>query len=358
MKRVITILAIAICLMSAIPTHAADTQVGGRMYINWMLNRTKGADNANGFGLERAYIDVKSKLSDYTSARATMDLKQIDGYNGYTMILKYGYMDFKPKFSQGWVTFRFGLQPTLYIDNMQDLWGRRYALKVISDNKGMLTSSDLGAGLLIDLSHTKKYGFIQATVWNGGSYSDVTDKNKNKNFNAFLHLNPVPDNADFKRSTILGQAYVGTRNVAIDSTMSGSDVKQNIFEIGGMLGYRNTFDLGLDLNFETLGKQVVNGTDTSFADFKSSGMSFFGTLYFKDFANDASPLRTLNVFGRVDVYDPNTDVSKDGETLVVGGLECAPSGNIKSSISYRVTSYQADNAESTKTLYFATLVKF
>jgi len=355
MKRVITIFAIVIGLTSAISVHAADTKVGGRMYGYWMLNKTDGADNYNNFGLDRAYIDVKSKLTEYTSARATMDLKTLDGYDGYTMILKYGYLDFKPKFGNGWVTFRFGLQPTLYIDNMQDLWHRRYALKVISDNKEMLTSSDLGAGLLFDLSKDKKYGYVQATVWNGGSYSHVKDKNKNKNFNAFIHLNPVPMNEDWKKSTILAQAYVGSQNVAIDSGMSASDVKQNLFEFGGLLAYRNSFDIGADLNFETKGMADTAGT---YMDVKSQGLSFFGTFFFQDFVDETSALRNINLFGRVDKYDPNTDVDKDGETMVVGGVECVPAPGVRASISYRNTSYQADNAVKTKTFYFNTLVKF
>ncbi len=351
MKRMLIIALVAAGMLAAVSVRAADTKVGGETYLYWVLDKSDSADNANTFGLERAYIDIKSKLTDYTSARATLDVKQISGYSGYTMILKYGYLDFKPKFGKGWLDLRFGLQPTLYIDNMQGLWGRRYALKVISDNKGLLTSADLGASALVDLSKDQKYGFVQLAVWNGGSYSDVTDKNKNKNASVFLHLNVAPNNEDFKRSQILAQYMYGTQNKAIPDTASGSDFKSNLLEAGGMLGYRNTFDLGLDLNWLTK-------SDTSYQDVKSTGYSFFGALYFVDFVNEVSPLRTLNLFGRVDAYDPNTDVSDDGETLVVVGLECAPSSGVKASVSYRNTSYQAADEPSMKTINFNTLVKF
>ena len=144
MKKLVTLMAVLLVLAAVHTSRAAETTVGGRIYGYWSMDLTDGADYANEFGVSRAYIDVKSKLSDFTTLRVTTDLRQVDSYDGYTIILKYAFFDWKPKFANGAATVRFGLQPTHYIDNLHNLWGRRYLEKTISDLSGYMTSSDLG----------------------------------------------------------------------------------------------------------------------------------------------------------------------------------------------------------------------
>ncbi len=109
MRRFVMVMVVFGLMATGMNANSAETTVGGRIYAHWMMDMTDGADSYNDFGLSRVYIDVKSKLSDYTSARATADIRETDGFDGYNIILKYGFLDWKPKFANKVMTFRFGL---------------------------------------------------------------------------------------------------------------------------------------------------------------------------------------------------------------------------------------------------------
>lgn len=368
MKKIVNLMILVMALSMFTKAFAADTKVNGRLYTDWHINMTDGADDANSFNITRAYVTVKSKLSDYTSLRITSDIKSIDGYDGYSVILKYGYIDWKPKFSNGNFKFRFGLQPTLYIDEMNGMWGHRYAMKTISDEQKFLTSADLGAGFFLNLGEKGKMGYAAFQIFNGTSYSDTKELNKNKDFCGFLQLNPFQNNENLKRSRIIGQAYIGTQNktldVFVDTSQTpiviinkdASQFKHDLISIGGLLAYSNTFDLGIDLNFLKMGQGYSNA-GTNLDDVKSSGISFFGALYLAGLSEDNSPLHTLNLFSRIDLLDPNTDVNNDRETMVMGGIECNPTKGFKASVNLRNTSFD-DNPDSETYLYLNTLLKF
>lgn len=370
MKKIAIALMFAVVLTAFAGINAADTKVSGRLHSHWMMDLSDGAESFNAFEITRAYIDVKSKLSDYTSVRVTTDLRgaDVDGSEVYNIILKYAHLDWKPAFGDGVVTFRFGLQPTPYIDVMNKLWNRRYLAKTIGDEKKFLTSSDLGAGLLFDLGEKGKTGYVAANIWNGTSYSDIEELNKQKDFSGFIYVTPLADNPDFERSAIVAQAYTGTQNVEIGTMLlddgvtevqlEGSDYERTLFSLGGLLAYRNTFDVGIDINFFKKGQGRSSVDGTVLDDISQSGLSFFSTLYLEDLVAGDSPLRTINLFGRMDMYDPNTDVDDDGSTQIIGGVECSPVKGFQASVNLRNVSYQAEGADSDTFLFFNTLLKF
>ncbi len=351
-KGFVIFAAILLCIVN-FSTNAADTKVNGRLYSGWTLDTSDDADSENSFSIERAYITVKSKLSDATSVRITTDIREVSNFSGYTIILKYGYFDWKPKFGNGKLKIRFGLHATPYIDRMNKFWGRRYMLKTAGDLNKFVTSSDLGAGLIFGLGGKGKTGTASVHIFNGSSYSHVEDENKNKNINAHVLLNPFVNDEKLKRSQIQAQAYLGTQNETIADNEDASDYKMQLFSFGGLLGYDNKFDLGIDLNFLTEGPG--NAIDD---DVKSSAFSFFGTLYFADLVESESFVRTLNLFGRFDIVDPNTDSENDGETLFVAGIECSPVKGFKASLNYKTISPEDDSQNSESYLSINTLVKF
>lgn len=346
---------------------AAETKLNGRLYANWNLNMTDGAESANSFNVGRAYVTAKSKLSEFTSVRITTDIRSTDAFDGYSIILKYGYIDWKPKFGQKNLKVRFGLQPTLYIDNMNKLWGRRYLEKTVGDKNKFLTTSDLGVSAIVNLGEKGKNGYAALQILNGTKYSNVEELNKNKDFGLFALLKPFANNENMKRSKLLGQIYSGTQNVSLmpdeDTTLTGVDMeasqyKNQIVSIGGMLGYSNTLDLCFDANFQTKGQGYDEITGAELDDKKLSGLSFFGTLYFEGLTESDSFGRTLNLFGRFDILDPNTDIDNDGKSLFIVGLECYPTKGFKASLNLRSTGYELDEKDSDSYLYLNTLFKF
>jgi len=352
MRKIAIGLLVVFAMATTASVFAADTKVNGRLYAHWMMDLSDGADSFNDFGLSRAYVTVKSKLSDYTSVRITTDIRETGSFDGYTIILKYAYIDWKPAFGRGVAALRLGLQPTHYIDNMNSLWGRRYLEKTVGDLHSFLTTADLGAGLTINLGDEGRFGNIAGNIWNGTSYTDVEELNTNKDLSGFLILTPLAENDDLKRTALVGQVYFGTQNTEIGIDETASDWDRLLLSFGGMLGYRNTLDLGADVNLYSQGQ----GPDTE--DLKESGFSFFAAIYLEDVVADESPLRTLNFFGRMDMYDPNTDVDDNGNTLFIGGIECVPVKGFRASVNLRTVSYQAEGADSETYLFLNTLFKF
>ncbi|RKX23008.1 MAG: hypothetical protein DRP35_00485 [Candidatus Zixiibacteriota bacterium] len=352
MKRLFIVI-ITLLTVTFSNASASDTKVNGRLYTDWTLETSDDVDSENSFSISRAYVTVKSKLSDFTSVRITTDIREVDNFSGYTIILKYGYFDWKPKFGNGKLKVRFGLHATPYIDRMNKLWGRRYMLKTASDLNKFVTSSDLGAGLIFGLGEKGKTGSASVHIFNGSSYSHIEDENKNKNINAHILLNPFINNEKLKRSQVQAQAYLGTQNETIADNEDASDYKMQLFSFGGLLGYNNTFDLGLDLNFLTEGPG--NALDD---DIKSSAFSLFGTLYFADLVENESFVRTLNLFGRFDIFDPDRDMDDDGEFMFVAGIECNPVKGFKASLNYKTINPEDDSQNSMSYLSINTLVKF
>ena len=356
MNRV-AMLMLLVAMMFAGSLMAAKTSVHGRLYTHWEYEMTDGADGMNDFALSRAYVTVKSKLSDQTSVRITSDLRQstIDD-NGkvrtrYYVIIKYGYLDWTPAFWKKIFKLRLGLQPTLYIDFQNKLWGRRYLAKTVGDMNKFLTSSDPGVSAHIALGEKGKNGSLALGLFNGTSYSDLGELNKQKDINLFAQIKPLANSEDLKKSAIVAQYYKGTQNVAFDETTKAGDYKNDIISVGALLAYRGLFRVGADLNWHTEGKGA--GAD----EMKESGASFHGTLYLSELVDGSSALRTLNLFGRYDTFDPNTDVDDDAEKLMIVGVECSPTKGFKASVSIRSTSFD-DDSTTEKQLFVNTLFKF
>ena len=350
------ILTILACLL-AVPSvvQSDDTKISGRLFSYWGMDLTDGSASANEFGLGRAYLTVKSQLSEFTSLRITTDLRQAEDADGNTqnnIILKYGYIDWKPAFANNSLKIRFGLQPTPYISYQNQLWGRRYLSKTVADLNKYLTTSDLGLSVNIALGNDGKLGQITAALFNGTSYKALGEKNSQKDFNAYGRLNPFRENDDLKRTAILAQFYWGTQNIIISNLVEASDYKRQLISVGGLLAYRNSFDIGMDLNWYTLGQGPFAN------DFSQSGLSVHGTLYFMDMADKNSLLHTLNIFARIDLNDPNTNLANDGNNFLIAGIEIVPTKGFKTSLNIRSRSFEDALSITEKELFVNSLFKF
>jgi len=351
-------------------THPSEnehskTAVSGKLFSHGLVNITDNEGSHSEFALSRAYLTVRSRLSEFSDIRITTDLRTID--EKYNIILKYAYFDWKPAFSGEIMGLRVGLQPTEYIDYMNKLWGRRYAAPTVGDLHHFVTTSDLGVSTNIGFGPKSEYGFVRLSLLNGTSYTHVQEQNSRKDFNIVTLLTPFKGSANFKHSSFLMQFYTGTQNESLDDLMltdssvtpwdttitvvSASDWKRQIVSVGGAFVWDHTLDLGIDMNFLTLGK----GSQKSAV--KKQGLTFFGALYFHNFTHN-SFLKSLGIIGRLDLYDPDTGTPNNSETLTVFGIESKPMYSLKMALNYRISSFQDDTKDTESTLFLNTLFKF
>jgi hypothetical protein len=186
-------------------------------------------------------------------------------------------------------------------------------------------------------------------VFNGTSFTDVEELNSNKDVNVFARVVPAAADSLWGSTTIFAHGYLGTRNKIIPDGDDASDYKRNMIGLGARIDRKDVFDIGFDLNVYEEGQGPSAGTRSA------SAHSFFGSLYFGGLLTDAPTLRTLDLFGRVDVVDPQNGIPDNGETLMVVGLECAPTKGVKAAVNYRAVSFE-DDSETERFLYLNWLI--
>ena len=338
---------LAVLLLSGTMVNA-ETKVKGELYPQWHMDFSENADNYSEFELTRAYVTATSDINEQTSVRITADLRSTGGFNGYDIVLKYGYVDWKPKFSKK-VSFRLGLQQTMHIDIMSKLWGRRYIEKTTGDLNSLLTTSDLGASANFNFG-SSGMTTLNVAMFNGTSFTDVNDDNKQKDLNGVLSIKPMQNNPDFKNSMIVGQIYLGTQNEDFSGGLDPNDYRKGLVSLGGILDYAERFSIGLDLNWRTL------GDGAGAADVDASAASIFATYFLSRHSKEGCFLSSCNLFGRIDFADPNSAILDDGVTYSIFGFECVTSANIKTSLNIRTISFENSAVAAESFLYFNALL--
>jgi hypothetical protein len=363
MRKILTVLTVFLGGFILVDSaRAAETTAEGRVYPTWWMymNDTVDVDGVdrggwNQFGLDRSYMTLKSKLTDYTSVNITGDLRSTSAFDGYDLILKYGYGKVIMPFHTP-MSLTLGLSPTRYNEFIDgQVWVRRYLEKNIGDFNGILTTSDLGATIDHTIGADGKLGSAGLSVWNGSSYTHVTDENKSKDINIYAALKPLANNPDFEKSAIGAQLYLGTQNTVIDTSEEASDFKKQIISVGGKLNYKNYFDVGFDYWGNTLGQGPSPAEDL-----KQTAFMLFGALYFQNLVSETSPFRTVDILFRYDKFDPNTDSDpvEDNSNYMIIGVECAPAKGVNASVNYRTMGFEDSDIESQNYLYLNTEFKF
>jgi hypothetical protein len=104
-------------------------------------NVSTGNASQNKFEITRAYLGYSYNFSPEWSGRAVIDAgnQGVSGYQ-YTVLLKYGYLQYAPKN----LTLKFGMLQTKSFELLEKIYGYRYIMKVPQDQYGMNSSADLG----------------------------------------------------------------------------------------------------------------------------------------------------------------------------------------------------------------------
>jgi len=161
-------------LLTATPAYAVkvndNLEVNGKVFANFISvdgNPTSAEDDAaSGFHFDRAYFEVRGKLSKEDMVRITLDQKASDK----SVFVKYAY--WQHKYSDAFA-IKAGQNHTPLVDYIQtEMWGHRYVQKTFSDYYGAETSSDLGVSAFGDAGDSFNY---YVSFMNGEGYTHKTD---------------------------------------------------------------------------------------------------------------------------------------------------------------------------------------
>jgi hypothetical protein len=187
-------------ILIALPgmAFAADTTLGMELWSRWtMSSGISAADSSssviknNSLALERGYLDLKTKFSEQTSARFTVDMFSTDAHkDGAGLKLKYAFMDFGDIIPIPDAKLSVGLQK-VYFGTIYD-WDYTLIGKAPSDEYKLANSADYG--ISVNGYLPSGFGEYALGVYNGEGYknfgSNLKD-NTNMEFLANLRLTPI-----------------------------------------------------------------------------------------------------------------------------------------------------------------------
>ena len=282
-------------------TPAPQLSISGVGYTQWNYN-VSGTQHNNTFDVTRTYLNFNAKFTGGVSTRVTPDIyRNADGSLGYR--LKYGYVSYQP--NAGNLTYKFGLIQTPWLSREEDLYDYRMQGGMALERGGYLTSADFG--LSADAKLMSGRLDVNAGVYNGEGYKK-TDADQRKDFmaRASYRLGTTDDNSAFGGLRLTAYGAIGRRT-------GGGNRDRYI----GMLSYKSTrwtlaAEYGMTRDSSTVAPLALS---------KGSVLSAFGVYRL--------PATKVAVIGRVDITDPNTDLSNDKTTRIIGGLSYQLSPNLR-----------------------------
>ena len=280
---------------------APQVTVGGVVYGQFLyqLKDSLGAGHQNNFSVQRSYFNVIGRFAGGVQTRVTADLQPAAAGN-QMLRLKYAFAAWTPTGSV--LTYKLGLLHTPLLDWEEALWDYRMQGSMALDRNGYATAADFGAGIDGKWKDDQVNG--QLTVVNGEGYSGgIGDNRKDVQARVSVRLLNTDDNSRVGGLRITGYAGLGKRT-------GGGDRNRFL----GMLSYRS--------KVFTLAGEFASTKDTvSAANATGRIISGFGVYHV--------PKSSVAVIARVDVVDPNTGVSNDRLTRVIGGISYQVSPNLR-----------------------------
>ena len=313
-----TALSTALPLAAQAPAPAApQVTITGLAYTQWQYNDfpTAGVRN-NSFDVKRAYVNVIGRFAGGVYTRITADIfTNADSSRAYR--IKYAYFGYTPTGSP--LTFKLGEIHTAWLDWEETLWEYRMQGTMPLERNGYVTSSDLGGGIDYKLGPDRVNG--QFTIVNGEGYSKGTgDFRKDAELRLSARVMDTDDSSRVGGLRVTGFAHIGKYT-------GGGDRNRYL----GMVSYRS--------RQITLAGEFASTKD-ALAGITGRVLSGFGVY--------KVPQSKVAVIGRLDIWDPNTSVTNDKQTRIIGGVSYQVSPNLRLLADLDRVSFQAGTTAHTQ----------
>lgn len=307
-KRVLLLMLLMLVMCCAI-VFAGDQKIGGLVFFDFGYDLTEDADNDGGFNASRVYLTISKKLDDNLTYKFQTD---IDYKNSpKNVYLKNAKVDWKTNLGK----ITLGLQGMNVFGVQEKTWGYRFIEKSSMDRNKFSSSADLGVG------YSNTFGsniHLSALLTNGTGYKKAENDSHKK----------------ISIQSLIGQKKLSSKdgyNGGVSFTMEPYDVDSVTVE--------NKTVFGLFGGFAGSGIRVggeFNTYSDAGADLSKQIISAYAIYGLSD---------DLNVFGRFDMYDPDTDTDSDSETYIIAGLEYKPAKGLYLAPNLKMTTPEGGDAE-------------
>ncbi len=330
MKNILWFLLVSVLIVGSVSAQDKGPKFSGLMFGDYFYivgSHNSDQKDLNGFQLRRIYITTDYDVSDNFTSRFRLEADQgeITNNGKITTMVKDAWLKWKNIFSGSDLVF--GISPTPAFDVSEGAWGHRYLEKTIMDLNGIVSSRDLGVDLKgkLDEKGTAKYW-----VKIGNNSGNSPEANKYKRFYGMLEFDPSPNFL----VTFYGD-YAAYPKISF-----GSEMKDNSAFVGAaFLNFRQkgSFSLGLEGYMKSRQNNTVNSDTTALASQNGFGISVWAYVNFNE---------TIQLVGRFDTVDPNTDMNNDGKSMLLAGLQFNPVKNVSVTPNVQVFSYQKSGVDS------------
>lgn len=270
-------------------------------------------EDFNQFALERVYVTVKGTPAPKLDYRVTTDVFQSGDGNGWTVRLKYGYLDYGFGVDQPWETrLRAGVLQTVTIEQQETYWPR-WLGPVAIDRHGFFQSAD--AGVATQTALPNGLGEVYLHVVNGNGYVR-RETDRFKDLGGRLSLTPFSssENKLLASTTISGWVYDGAAASAfVNDTIAPVATGLNRDRWGVHAAMKDP-RLTLAADYSVRADDVERGTNrpldprtvTARDGAVASGFAIVRPLAFAS-ASGTSPLALIGRYDRVEPDDARDD---------------------------------------------------
>lgn len=310
----------AILFLSAV-VMMAQGKVSSKVYFNYSYN----SDNTptNSFEINRVYLTYANNFSKTISFKVTSDVGRFNTGkdNRLNVYLKVAALSWKTDFGK----FVLGLQGMNMFNVEEHNWGYRFVEKAPMDKNHFSSSADLGLGYYYTFANSKFS--VNALVTNGSGYK----KSENDDYKKFSFQALYGDSKIAKGGYNIGASFSVE---SFDYTVATDTSTQTKSVFGGFAAYSTgAFRIGAEYDYKNTGGSDISETIISaYANYKFS--------------------KAAEVFGRFDVFDPNTNVDDDGYTYIVGGFNFMPTKGFSIAPNIKVQTPQVGDAYTSYFLNF------
>lgn len=265
--------------------------------------------NENGFRFRRIYLTYDMKWNDRWSGRVRYEANDAGFGREDKMrpFVKHGYLRYRVNGR----AVNMGLFGTPTWNVSERIWGYRSIEKTIMDMRKIGSSADIGVGFKGRLDGSGRVN-VQLMLGNGSGQRPEADNGKK--LYTLLHVKPTD---------------------AIEATVyldwEGKPEGRDRVTFAGMLGMSGGDFRG---GIEAFVRNNRNGSGGG--NVRIRGVSVFGA---------ANVRPRVDVFARLDYYDPDKSRGQDEETMVIGGVDIAPAGNIHIMPNVMATIYASADAD-------------
>ncbi len=308
LRRVSWSVAAALSLGLFGPAEGAEGKIKGIAFGDYYFVASGSDKNENGFKFRRIYLTYDLKWNDRWSGRVRFEANDA-GFGGEDKMrpfVKHGYLRYRANGR----TVYMGLFGTPTWNVSERIWGYRSIAKTIMDMRKIGSSADLGVGYKGKLDGA---GRLNAQLMFGNGSGQRPEADNGKKVYSLLHLKPT----DVVEATVYldWEDKPDGRDRVTFAAMLGTSVEKLRFGIEGFV--RNN-------------RRAQSGDDVQLR-----GLSAFGAVNLKP---------RVDVFGRLDFFDPDRSAEQDEEYMIIGGVDVAPARNIHIMPNVMATIYASSDA--------------